>query len=188
MTTPVELPTPAKKRISGAWYALVALPGLMAIWVLATNIPKLVRGFADLRVPSYESGAREVRLKAGENTIYVQGDDSGTDTSALAEMTCTLRDASGHALTLDTVSGLESYTVGGFTGVAQYRVDIPRAGSYHLDCQTDPPVRFAIGKGFPFISIVWCLLALFLALPLTGVTGYIVHRIRNGKRKNARIT
>jgi hypothetical protein len=187
MTTPVES-APAKKRIHGAWYALVALPGLIAIWVLATNIPKLVRGFADIRVPSYESGAHDVRLKAGENTIYVEGDDSGQRTRALATMSCTLRDESGASLSLDTVGGLESYTVGGFTGVAQYEVDIAEAGTYNLDCQTDPPVRFAIGKRFPFISIVWCLLALFLALPLTGVTGYIVHRLRNGKRKTARVT
>ncbi len=185
MTTPTESPP---KRIHGAWYSLVALPGLIAIAVLATHIPKVVRGFTDLRVPSYESGAHNVALKAGENTIYVEGEREGEHSRALASMTCTVRDANGSALTLDRISGHESYTIGSFTGVGVFDVRIPEAGRYDVECTTDPPVRFAIGIGFPFLSIVWCLLALFLALPLTGVTGYIVHRIRNGKRTGARVT
>jgi hypothetical protein len=187
MTTPAETP-PAKKRIHGAWYALVALPGILAIVVFATHIPKLIHGFTNLRLPTFEAGTHEVELDAGENTIYVEGDSSGGETVALASLRCTVRDPRGTELALEKTSGFESYTVSSFTGVAQYDVQIPSKGIYTVDCTPDAPARFGIGVGFPFLSVVWLLLAMFLALPLTGVTGYIVHRIRNGKRKTARIT
>ena len=34
-----------KKRISGAWYALTALPWLVAIAVLYVNVPRVIHGF-----------------------------------------------------------------------------------------------------------------------------------------------
>lgn len=187
MTTPVELPEPTKKRIHGAWYALVAVPGLVAITVIAIHVPNIIRGFSTLSSPTLDAGAHVVELEAGENTIYVEGDSSGTQTVPLAKLTCTIEAPRG-VLALEPLRGFESYTVGGFTGVGVYDVEIPSDGTYTVDCTPSGPARFTIGKGFPFMSVVWSLLALFLALPLTGVVGYIVHRIRNGPRKGARIT
>lgn len=189
MTTPVESPSaPAKKRISGAWYALVALPGLLAIATIATHVPKLVAGFSALHVSALAAGSHDIELEAGENTIYVEGEQRHEDLHAKAEIECTIRDDRGTALVLEPLQGHSTFSSPSFSGVGRYDVQIPAAGTYNVTCQTGDNALFAIGLAFPFLSVVWILLALFLALPLTGVTGYIVHRIRNGKRKTARIT
>jgi hypothetical protein len=188
MTTPIEPPAASKKRISGAWYALVALPGLFAIATLYINVPKVIHALTHLRLATFDAGmAHDVDLRPGENTIYVEGERHGENTVALTSLDCTLRDQT-RALVLEPVTGTETYTVGGFTGVAQFNVTIPTAGSYTITCTSGSPAQFSIGIGFPFMTVIWCVLALFLAMPLTGVIGYLVHRVRNGKRPGARIT
>lgn len=188
MTAPATSP----KRIHGAWYALVALPGITAIIVLATHIPIVIGGLTDLQLQTYRAGVvHEVELKAGEHTIYVEGADDGDTVRPLAMLTCAVNPPSGERLVIEPLRGFESYTVGGFTGVGVFDVIVPSDGRYVVSCsaaESAEAPRFSIGMGFPFMSVVWCLLAMFLALPLTGVVGYVVHRIRNGPRKGARIT
>lgn len=202
MSTPVEPPTsePPKKRIHGAWYALVALPGLIAIATMAIHIPKLIHGIAEINrkvlvtTSSAELDAKSdmhrVELPAGDNSIEVEGVDVAGSVEAKMELTCRLFDSDGHAVPLERYTG-RSTTINSAKFVSQYEMYLDRAGEYSVSCASatpEVPVRYWVGPGFPFLSIVWILLALFLALPMTGVVGYIVHRIRNGKRKGARIT
>jgi hypothetical protein len=200
MTTPVETPAPPKKRISGAWYALVALPWIIAIATWYVHLPRVIAGFADLRSKTYvtqmapfgevtiasKSDMQSVSLHAGENTIYVEGVDVLGHTEAKSELTCVLAD-DGHVVTLarDTSTTM---TIGASTFVSQYTAQIEHDGQYLAGCSSTSEARYSIGRSFPFVSIVLLVLAMILALPVTGVIGYLVHRVRNGKRNTTRVT
>jgi hypothetical protein len=197
MTTAVETPATPKKRISGAWYALVAIPGIVAIAVWYTHLPKVIAGFASLGsqtfttivgAPPSEGGVEifvksemnEVRLRAGTNTIYVEGYKDGEHTEPRTELSCVMVGPDDRSVDLrrDTSSTM---TLDSSHFASQYDAQIDTAGDYRVSCFASVEAEYSISRSFPGMSILWLVLATFLALPMTGVVGYLVNRVRNPK-------
>jgi len=166
-----------QRRPSRAWYALTALPGLFAVFVLVRFILNVVHGIDTMqRFPI--PGEQTIELAAGDHSLYLETDGRA------ASVNCRLLDAeSGAPLTLATPSGRTTYTIGSRTGTKVFEVEAPHAGRYTLRCDGDETTTLTLGAPFSFGSIVFLVLALALALPMTGVIGYLVHRSRHPKRK-----
>ncbi|GEM_PF-6376794 len=192
MTTPVEPPAP-EKRISGAWYALTALPWIVAIGVWYVHLPRVIEGFASLGDMTFSSrvesraeadSQREperITLRAGKNTIYVEGDKVGETTRARTSLACVLVDDAGQTVPLERDTST-SMTLNSDSYVSQYELRIERAGEYAVSCSSEIAARYSIGRSFPIRSIVWMILVLVCALPVMGIIGYTINRIRNPPR------
>ncbi len=192
MTTPVEPPAP-KKRISGAWYALTALPWIVAIGVWYVHLPRVIAGFTSLGSMTFSSHVETsaeansqsepefVMLHAGDNTIYVEGDKIGETTRARTDLACVLLDDAGKPVPLERDTST-SMTLNSDSYVSQYELRIERVGEYALSCSSAIAARYSIGRSFPIRSIVWMILALVGALPVMGIIGYTISRIRNPPR------
>ncbi|MGE3769019.1 MAG: hypothetical protein AB7L94_42600 [Kofleriaceae bacterium] len=192
MTTPVELPEAPKKRISGAWYALTALPWILAIAVWYVHLPRVIAGFATLGANTFQAqtgGVRfknvddleRVHLRAGRTTIYVEGVRDGERITPRADLWCDLFDPAGRPVALERDASM-TMSINSDHFASQFVAQIDTAGDHFVTCDADEPVRYSLGRSFPVTSIIWLVLTLVAALPLTGVIGYTVNRIRNPKK------
>lgn len=188
MTTPVEPPQAAKKRISGAWYALTALPWIVAICIWYVHLPRVISGFSNLGANTFtaqvgmgftdKADLERVRLGTGQNTIYVEGTEVGDRTEPRSELSCVLLDPDGREVTLERDTST-SMSINSTHYVSQLSAHIGRPGTFLVSCSSDVSVRYSLGRSFPVMSILWLIFSLIGALPVMGIIGYIVSRIRN---------
>lgn len=136
------------KRISGWWYALVAVPiavgcaiGTWGIFSMLDNIEAMQR----LAVP----GSRELALEAEEYVIYGETqsvvDGRGISVTSF-DAECRITAPDGAFLELESRTASTTYSFGSYAGKSMFDVTVPAAGTYLLECRGGPGV-VAIGGG-----------------------------------------
>ena len=169
---------------SRAWYALIAIPFLIAGGLDVCTIIGMFERLDSMQrfvVP----GVTELELDRGEQVIYGETrsvvDGVGYVGSSF-EVRCSLENvASGQPLSLDEPTGNTTYSFGRYKGESLWEVEVPTTGRYRMTCEgPDTKAVLAVGAGLGFgTAVLQILLSGVLALALAGLIGWRVSRARS---------
>ncbi|MDB4963206.1 MAG: hypothetical protein JWP01_3205 [Myxococcales bacterium] len=169
---------------SRAWYALTAIPLLIAAFVCARAIIEMVDRMTSMQrfvVP----GMVELELDRGEQVVFGESRSvvNGVGyNNASFEVRCSVEDAAtAKPLALKAPTGHTSYSLGGYQGESLWEVDVPQAGRYRMTCEgPDTKAVLAVGRGFGLgTAVLQMVLAGLLAMPLTALIGWRISRARS---------
>jgi hypothetical protein len=168
------------------WYAALAIPILLAAFMVMALL--VVRDFGHVRnsmaytdVP----GAMNVDLKRNLHyTIFLEQIEDSTFAAAsstpnAANVFCDLHHLQyGTEIALHKPVGSATFNYGNSSGIAILEFDVPRDGTYLLDCQDlrghpGPKLRIAVGAGAA-AAVGWAILKAVIVLLAGGMVALLI--------------
>lgn len=126
-----------KKKLPGAWY-LVGLGMIISAVTMGVvawgSMRNGIEGMTRIAAP----GKAKVTLPAGISVLFVEGD---------AKTTCTVNETEGRKWKIAPAPGTIAYDAGGYAGRDTWHIDVPESGDYEIACESDKPVKIAVGRG-----------------------------------------
>ena len=136
-------PVVEKRRTSGAWY-LVGLGMIISALTMGvvswTSMKNGIEGMNRFDAP----GKAKLTLPEGISILFVEGD---------AKTTCRIVENERKTM-VAPANGKLAYDSGGYAGRDAWHLEVEESGDYEVACESDKPVKVAVGRGVGAANIV----------------------------------